>query len=105
MTYRFRLLDENGDDLGPLVSRRRLWSVGEQLSRWHGDQLRIINVIPAEDSDDFVAYLVLRGEQPTPPGGSDTKAPLSLQDASVRPQENRSSHADNSEGKHPPALS
>jgi hypothetical protein len=78
MTYRYRLLDEDGNDLGPLVSRRRLWSVGEQLSLWHGDQLWIINVIPAEDSDDFAGYLVVRREQPTPPGGSDAKAPYRM---------------------------
>lgn len=64
--YRYRLLDEAGQDLGPLLSPRAAWPVGEWISRWQGDQLLIINVTLAEDGDPYDGYLIVRAEQPTP---------------------------------------
>ena len=59
--FRYRLIDEAGKDLGQLTSPRSLWSVGERVSRWHGDDLEIVAVVEAERHDPFRAYLVVRG--------------------------------------------
>jgi hypothetical protein len=58
--FRFRLLDEAGDDLGPLATQRSTWCEGERLSRWHGDQLEVVSVVEAEEHDPFHGYLVVR---------------------------------------------
>jgi hypothetical protein len=58
--FRYRLLDESGNDLGPLATQRSVWSEGERLSRWHGDQLEVVNVVEAEEGDPFHGYLIVR---------------------------------------------
>ena len=58
--FRFRLLDETGNDLGPLATPRSEWTEGERLSRWHGDELEIVGVVEAEEHEPFHGYLVVR---------------------------------------------
>lgn len=58
--FRYRLVDEKGNDLGPLATQRSVWNAGERLSRWHGDQLEIVSVVAAEEDDPFQGYLVVR---------------------------------------------
>jgi hypothetical protein len=58
--YRFRLLDETGNDLGPLATQREAWDAGDRLSRWHGDDLEVVRVVEAEDHDPFYGYLVVK---------------------------------------------
>ena len=49
MTFRYRLIDEDGADLGPLASYRSEWQPGERLSRWHGERLEVVSVVEADE--------------------------------------------------------
>ena len=62
MTFRYRLIDEQGSDLGPLASPRSDWHPGEQLSRRHGETLEVVGVVDADDEhrELFRAYIVVR---------------------------------------------
>lgn len=62
--FRYRLVDEAGHDLGPLASQRSVWNKGERLSRWHGDQLEVVNVVEAEEDEQFHGYLVVASGRP-----------------------------------------
>ena len=59
MPYRYRLIDQHGNDLGSLASRRARWPVGERVSRWHGEELEVINFVAANDGDGFDGYVVV----------------------------------------------
>jgi hypothetical protein len=59
VAFRFRLLDGEGNDLGPLVSQEPHWSVGQRVHRGSGDEWVVTAVVPSEDAMDFVAYLVV----------------------------------------------
>jgi hypothetical protein len=63
MPHRFRLIDEAGNDLGPLASRRSDWAAGERVSRWHGEELEVMSVIQAEDDRGITGYIVVRSWQ------------------------------------------
>jgi hypothetical protein len=58
--YRFRLLDDAGNDLGPFATRRNNWTRGERLARWHGEELEVVAVNPADPTDPVVGYIVVR---------------------------------------------
>jgi hypothetical protein len=62
MTFRYRLIDEHGADLGPLASPRLVWQTGELLSRRHGEKLEVLRVVDVDDEhrELFRAYLVVR---------------------------------------------
>jgi hypothetical protein len=62
MTFRYRLIDEDGADLGPLASPRSDWVPGEQLSRRHGETLEVLGVVEVDDEHQelFRAYIVVR---------------------------------------------
>lgn len=60
MQYRFRILDEAGNDLGPFASRRNDWASGDRVARWHGEALEVVNVVEAEPGDSVNGYLVVR---------------------------------------------
>jgi hypothetical protein len=60
MHYRFRILDEAGNDLGPFASRRNDWRSGERLARWHGETLEVVSVVEAEPGDLVNAFIVVR---------------------------------------------
>ncbi len=60
MLFRYRLLDEAGEDLGPFASRRSDWVVGDRLSRWHGEELVVVSVVEAEQHEGFAGYVVVR---------------------------------------------
>ena len=61
MTFRYRLIDEDGTDLGPLASDRSNWHPGERLSRWHGERLEVVSVVEADELTElFRAYIVVR---------------------------------------------
>ena len=59
MSYRYRLIDEEGNDLGLLASRRARWPVGERVSRWHGEEFEVVNFVAANDGDCFDGYVVV----------------------------------------------
>ena len=61
MTFRYRRIDEEGADLGPLASYRSEWQPGERLSRWHGERLEVVSVVEADELTElFRAYIVVR---------------------------------------------
>lgn len=60
MPYRYRLLDEEGNDLGPLASRRCNWQPGERISRWHGEVLEIVSVVDELEQAEFNGYLIVQ---------------------------------------------
>jgi hypothetical protein len=63
MPNRYRLIDEDGNDLGPLPTRRADWRVGERVSRWHGEELEVSNVVEAEGHEGFSGYIVVRSRE------------------------------------------
>ena len=57
--YRFRLLDiVSGADLGPFVSPRRSFQIGEILVRPRGERFTVREVVEPEN-ENFRAYLVV----------------------------------------------
>jgi hypothetical protein len=60
LVYRYRLIDETGADLGPLASKRADWQPGERLSRWHGEELVVVTVVPVEAPSEVLAHLVVK---------------------------------------------
>jgi len=59
MPFRFRLIDSEGVDLGPFVSRRQDWKPGERIGRSKGEDMLITAVIEPEQDAAFQAYLVV----------------------------------------------
>jgi hypothetical protein len=57
---RFRLLSQDGEDLGPFVAVASSWSEGDRIFRGPGKDLVVVRVVDAEDADDFDGYLVVR---------------------------------------------
>jgi hypothetical protein len=58
--YRYRLIEEDtGSDLGPLVSTRLSFAVGEQLSRGRDARFVVIAIVEPEN-ENFRAYIVVR---------------------------------------------
>jgi hypothetical protein len=58
--FRFRLLDQEVNDLGPLATKRDAWQPGERLSRWHGDELEVVRVVYAEAHEPIHGFLVVK---------------------------------------------
>ena len=56
---RYRLLNTDGDDLGPFTAATALWEGGERIQRGHGEELQVVRVVPAEPGDDVDGYLVV----------------------------------------------
>jgi hypothetical protein len=57
--YRFRLIDaDTGSDLGPLLSHRFMFQLGEVLSGAAGERFELREIVPAED-ENLKAYLVV----------------------------------------------
>lgn len=59
MPFRFRLIDSDGIDLGPFVSKRHDWKPGERIGRSKGENMLITAVIEPEENAGFQAYLVV----------------------------------------------
>jgi hypothetical protein len=58
--YRYRLIDEEtGDDIGPLISLRLTFAVGEEISRRSGERYVVTAVVEPEN-ENFRAYIVVR---------------------------------------------
>jgi hypothetical protein len=71
MPHRFRLIDAEGTDLGPFVSKRHDWKAGERIGRSKRKDMLIMAVIePEEEGAGFQAYLVV-----SPLGGDGTFEP------------------------------
>ncbi len=59
MSFRYRLVDADGTELGPFISKRRDWKPGERLAQSKGAKMVITAVIEPEADADFEAYLVV----------------------------------------------
>jgi hypothetical protein len=59
MPFRFRLIDADGTDLGPFVSKRRDWKLGDRIGRSKGEDMLVTAVIEPEEDAGFLAYLVV----------------------------------------------
>jgi hypothetical protein len=59
MPYRYRLIDASGNDFGAVASRRSAWTIGERLSRLHGEELEVINFVQVDEGDGFHGYVVV----------------------------------------------
>jgi hypothetical protein len=58
--YRYRLIDEEGAELGPFVSPRLAFQVGEQIAKQSSERYEIVRVVEAAPTEGFRAYLVVR---------------------------------------------
>jgi hypothetical protein len=59
MPFRYRLIDAEGTDLGPFVSKRQDWRPGERIGRSKGEDMLITAVVEPEEDAGFRAYLVV----------------------------------------------
>jgi hypothetical protein len=57
---RFRLLAEDGTDLGQLAAAVRDWLPGHRIQRGPDDILEVVRLVDAADGDDVHGYLVVR---------------------------------------------
>jgi hypothetical protein len=58
--YRYRLIDEKtGDDLGPLISLRLSFAVGEILARGTDERYELVRTVEPEN-ENFRGYLIVR---------------------------------------------
>jgi hypothetical protein len=59
--YRYRLVDhENGADLGPFVSLRLTFAVGEKIARKPDERFEVVNIVTAEPHENFRAFVVVQ---------------------------------------------
>ena len=59
MAFRFRLMSEDGADLGPFATGESDWQAGHRIQRGPGDALEVLRVVAAEDGDEVSGYLVV----------------------------------------------
>jgi hypothetical protein len=63
--YRYRLIDTEGNDLGPFVSRDSEIQAGRTIPRGAGEAWHVTAVVAAEqDVNNFRAYLVVVADTP-----------------------------------------
>ena len=59
MSFRYRLIDAEGADLGPFVSKSSDWKPGDRIGRSRGGDMLITAVVEPEEGAGFLAYLVV----------------------------------------------
>jgi hypothetical protein len=59
VAFRFRLVSEDGADLGSFATSEPNWSPGHRIQRGPGDAVEVLRVVAAEDGDDVNGYLVV----------------------------------------------
>lgn len=59
MRFRYRLIDAEGTDLGPFVSKVWDWKPGDRIGRSKGEDMLITAVVEPEGDAGFQAYLVV----------------------------------------------
>jgi hypothetical protein len=58
--FTYRLLDEYHLVLGELISPNRVVEPGERLARGENEELEVVKVVAADDSDEVHAHLIVR---------------------------------------------
>ncbi len=56
----YRLISEDGDDLGPFRAAVPDWTEGDRIHRGAAADLVVVRLVSAEDGDDVDGYLVVR---------------------------------------------
>ena len=59
MSFKFRLFDVGGTDLGTFATSEPNWKQGHQIHRGPGDTLEVVRTVAAEDGEDVIGYLVV----------------------------------------------
>jgi hypothetical protein len=67
--FRYRLIDPDGRDLGPFVSKRDDWKPGDRIGRSKGEDMVVTAAIEPEDDEGFRAYLVVVTAETNGPDG------------------------------------
>lgn len=57
--FRYRLIDVEGNDLGPFVSSESNWTPGNTIPQASGEVRRVTAVVAPEYGQNFSAYLVV----------------------------------------------
>ena len=57
--HRFRLVDADGNDLGPFVSNTARWEPGDRIYRSSEGDLIVLRTVEADASDNVDGYLVV----------------------------------------------
>ena len=57
--FRYRLIDAEGADLGPFISKVSDWKPGDRIGRIKGEDMLITAVVEPEQDAGFLAYLVV----------------------------------------------
>ena len=59
-TFRYKLLREDGTDLGLLTTNEPDWTAGQQIHQADGTILEVIRTVAAEPDDNVHGYLIVR---------------------------------------------
>ena len=59
MPFRYRLIDAEGADLGPFISKVSIWKPGDRIGRGRREDMLITAVVEPEEDAGFLAYLVV----------------------------------------------
>jgi hypothetical protein len=60
MPLRFRLLDEDGTDLGSFATSTPDWRPGHRIHRGRGDVLEVVRLVEPELDDELAGYLIVK---------------------------------------------
>jgi hypothetical protein len=60
MLFHFRLIQEDGADLGTFSTSEPNWETGHLIQRGAGDVLEVVRLVDAADGDNVVGYLVVK---------------------------------------------
>ena len=58
--FRFRLVDVDGNDLGPFVSSEPGRHPGGHVPLDAGDILEVVRLVDVDESDDVAGYLIVK---------------------------------------------
>ena len=65
MAFKYRLFDVGGSDLGThlgtFASSEPNGAPGNRIHRGPGDALVVVRLVPAEEGDDVIGYLIVKG--------------------------------------------
>ena len=60
MAFHFRLIQEDGTDLGTFSTSEPNWETGHRIQRGAGDALEVVRLVDAADGDNVLGYLVVK---------------------------------------------
>jgi hypothetical protein len=60
MSHPFRLMDEDGQDLGLFSTSEPNWHAGHRIQVSADEALEVVRVVPAAEGDDVNGYLIVR---------------------------------------------